>query len=60
MAYNKCIEALAFHHLDENLKNFTLSGNWGLSWEQIEKKLEKCVLLCCRCHAEVHAGITKI
>ncbi len=27
------------------------------SWEMIEKELKKCVLLCCRCHREVHDGL---
>lgn len=58
--YNKCFDALAFHHIDETLKKFTLACSWGLSWKEIEKELENCVLLCCRCHAEVHNGMTKL
>lgn len=58
--YDKCLGALDFHHVDPKEKEFNLSNNWEKSWEFIEKELKKCVLLCCRCHAEVHAGIVKI
>lgn len=58
--YNKTDNALTFHHLDPNKKEFALSaknlGNTEL--EKIFKEIDKCVLLCMNCHAEVHAGIT--
>ena len=58
--YDNCKDALAIHHIDPSKKSFTLSMGWGLAWEQIEKEISKCVLLCCRCHAEIHNGITKL
>lgn len=54
--YNKCLDALDFHHLDKELKCFELTEHR----QSLEKKLEevkKCVLLCCRCHREVEAGM---
>ena len=27
------------------------------SWARIVRELDKCVLLCCRCHREVHDGM---
>jgi len=53
--YNKCIEALQFHHLDPNVKDFGLSSH-GLtrSWKKIKDELDKCVLVCSNCHAELH------
>lgn len=54
--YDKCNEALEFHHLDPSKKDFTISGQHK-SIELLKKEVDKCVLLCCRCHREVHAGI---
>lgn len=56
--YSKCSHALDFHHLDRKLKRFTISRIWEHSWETISAELKKCILVCCRCHAEIHAGIT--
>ena len=58
--YSKCSEAMDIHHIKEGSKTFTLSQNWGLAWDQITKELGKCVLLCSRCHREVHAGFTNL
>jgi DNA replicative helicase MCM subunit Mcm2 (Cdc46/Mcm family) len=54
--YNKCNDALDFHHLDSNKKEFGLSVR-GLtrSWEKIKEELDKCILVCANCHRELHA-----
>jgi hypothetical protein len=45
--YNRCIDALEFHHLENLDKNFGLSEKgYARSWKRVEKELEKCVLLC--------------
>lgn len=54
--YNKCIEALEFHHLNPLEKDFGIGSGNTLSWDKIQKELDKCVLLCCRCHRELHAN----
>jgi hypothetical protein len=54
--YDKCISAFDFHHIEVWLKDFTISANMS-SWEKIEPELKKCVLLCSRCHREVHDGM---
>lgn len=56
--YDKCFDALDFHHLDEKEKDFNL-GHKGYtrSWEKVKKELDKCILLCANCHREVHSGI---
>lgn len=56
-SYDRCMDALQFHHLDPSEKDFVLSrvGTWA--WQRIVNELDKCVLLCCRCHTEVHAGV---
>lgn len=53
-----CPRAYAFHHCDPLQKTFSLS-NAGLlrQWDELVREARKCVLLCCRCHAEVHAGL---
>ncbi len=53
-SYNKCIEALEFHHIDPTQKEFSISGK-SISWSKIEKELKKCILVCCRCHREIHS-----
>jgi 5-methylcytosine-specific restriction endonuclease McrA len=55
--YNLCYEALDFHHIDplEKDPNFSSIRYWGL--EKAKNELDKCMLLCSRCHREKHAGI---
>lgn len=54
--YDRCIQALQFHHLDATQKDFSVSGK-TMAWERIREEIDKCVLLCANCHAELHAGI---
>lgn len=59
--YNKCIEALDFHHRDPSKKDFTISstrkGGKGVgSWPELKKELDKCILVCSNCHREIHAA----
>jgi DNA invertase Pin-like site-specific DNA recombinase len=54
--YNKCTDALEFHHLDPNEKDFTISGkSW--SFERLKKEAEKCILVCSNCHKEIHYNL---
>lgn len=59
--YNKCKDALHFHHLDPKKKEFHL-GLSGLtrSWERVRKEADKCILVCANCHSELHAGVTQL
>lgn len=53
--YSKCLNAMEFHHVEKDEKEESPSYiimRW--SWKRIIKELEKCILLCCRCHREVH------
>ena len=53
--YSKCEEALAFHHLDAKKKDFAISGDgFTRSWKRIQQELDKCILICANCHAELH------
>ena len=51
--YNKCIEALEFHHLDPSQKDFQISGN-SKSFEHLKQEVDKCILVCSNCHKEIH------
>lgn len=54
--YNKCAEALDFHHLNDDDKSFNISTKVGknTNLEIIKKEMEKCIILCRNCHAELH------
>lgn len=54
--YDGCAAAFDFHHVDPLQKDFTISERMT-SWSAICQELDKCVLLCCRCHREVHDGL---
>lgn len=42
---------LEFDHIDRTKKRFTITTRlWEYSWARIEKELDKCQLLCKRCH----------
>lgn len=59
--YNKCPQALEFHHLKSSPKNFGLSSK-GIthSWDKIRQEIKKCLLLCANCHREIHAGYLQL
>lgn len=54
--YNRCINALEFHHRDASQKEFSISNvnNRAFS-DKIKKELDKCDMLCSNCHREVHS-----
>lgn len=61
--YNKCQNALQFHHLDPKTKKFTVSDAFSRKSyprEQIDEEVKKCILVCANCHFEIHSGITNI
>jgi len=46
--YNKCIQALEFHHYQQNSKNFGISDKgYTRSWEVIKTEIDKCILFMC-------------
>lgn len=52
--YDKVIKGLEFHHRDENLKIFNISQSANVKWSVLLNEVEKCILVCCRCHREIH------
>lgn len=55
--YNRCVEALEFHHLDRETKAFAISHRGvARALDSARREAAKCVLVCANCHAEVEAG----
>lgn len=53
--YNKCIAALEFHHTNPQDKKFALSfRSMDFADKRLVEELNKCILLCNRCHREIH------
>jgi 5-methylcytosine-specific restriction endonuclease McrA len=56
--YDRCGEALEFHHLESAHKDFGISSKgYTRSWNRTREELDKCVLLCANCHREIHAEL---
>lgn len=54
--YSKSLNALQFHHLDPSKKELSIARQaYTLSWNTVLKELDKCILLCANCHAELHS-----
>lgn len=51
--YKKCNKALHFHHINPNTKKFGISANYDKSWTDLQNELDKCLLVCANCHAEI-------
>jgi hypothetical protein len=54
--YDRCSRALQFHHLDPVQKDFSVS-RVTRRWRSIKPELDKCILVCANCHAEIHDGL---
>jgi hypothetical protein len=54
--YARCLRALHFHHVDPKEKEFTVSRTYK-SWEKMRQEIDKCILVCSNCHAEIHEGL---
>lgn len=53
--YDKCYDALDFHHTDPAIKDGLVSRLLNTSWERILPEINKCELLCANCHREIHS-----
>lgn len=54
--YDKCDEALEFHHINPEEKEYSFAKlrSRPRSVEVLKEELKKCILLCSNCHKEVH------
>ena len=55
--YNRCIDALEFHHKEPSEKEFKLGSGNTMSWKEYKIEALKCVLVCSNCHKEIHSKI---
>lgn len=58
--YCRSMSALEFHHRDPSEKDYTISQlrSIGKVFDgRVQEELDKCHLLCNRCHREVHDGL---
>jgi len=57
--YDRCLEALEFHHSDSSEKDFGISAKgYTRSWARVKEELEKCQLVCANCHREIHSKVS--
>ena len=56
--YDKCVQALQFHHLNPDEKDFAISGK-SYSFERLKKEVDKCIMVCANCHIEIHEELKK-
>lgn len=57
--YDKCEQALHFHHLNPDIKDFQISESYnlyGCNLEKMKEEADKCIMICANCHAEIHAN----
>ena len=53
--YDKCIDALEFHHLNSYKKDFGIAKKgYTRSFDKVKEELDKCILVCANCHREIH------
>lgn len=53
--YDKDIPSVYdFHHRDPATKEFAISKGYQLGIKKLKKEADKCDMLCCRCHQELH------
>ena len=52
--YDRCIDALEFHHKDPSIKEFKLGSGNTMYWKEYKAEALKWMLLCSNCHKEIH------
>ena len=56
--YNRCLDALEFHHKDPAQKDFSISSKgYTRSWDRVKKSWINALILCANCHRELHAKL---
>ena len=56
--YDRCIDALEFHHNKPTQKDFGISNKgYTRQWKKVQEELDKCMMICANCHRELHATL---
>lgn len=55
--YDRCADALEFHHIDPTQKEFHLGDRRGLGLDKLRAEMDKCILVCRNCHTEIHSAM---
>jgi 5-methylcytosine-specific restriction endonuclease McrA len=55
--YDKCIDALEFHHINPKEKEIPIGSGDIKSFDKLKKEVDKCILVCSNCHKELHSKI---
>ena len=55
--YDRCIDALEFHHENPEIKEFKLGSGNTMSWREYKQEALKCILVCSNCHKEIHSKL---
>ena len=55
--YDRCVDALEFHHKDPQEKEFKLGSGNTMSWKEYKEEALKCKLVCSNCHKEIHSKL---
>lgn len=55
--YNRCVDALEFHHKDPKEKDFKIGSGNTMSWKDYKAEALKCILVCSNCHEEIHSKL---
>ena len=53
--YDRCVDALEFHHENPEEKEFKLGSGNTMSWKEYKLEALKCKLVCSNCHKEIHS-----
>jgi hypothetical protein len=55
--YDKCVDALEFHHINPTQKDKNFGNIKIRKWETQKNELDKCICVCANCHREIHAEL---
>lgn len=55
--YDRCVDALEFHHANPQEKEFKLGSGNTMSWKEYKAEALKCKLVCSNCHKEIHSEL---
>ena len=56
--YDRCPNALEFHHIHPENKDFGISEKYGR--KAMSEEAKKCILICSNCHRELHDGMISL